>query len=160
MACAANPTFREVELQTRTTLKLVTRARYATRIAGPHLNSNFDRDFHPKISMLEKSLREAIAQLNSGVLDKLSADEAAEFARTIRLVRRRIKEQILYGCQALDLYRNPQYSAILADTEHNCDHLLAIAEGIDLTASSDFAQVVQDAVMELKERDSVGPMQD
>ena len=140
--------FSEVQSQARATLKHVKRARYATRIAGPHLNSNFDRDFLPTVSALEEQLRKAITHLNSGFLENVSDDHAASLATTIRLDCKLIRE-VLAGCHVLGLHRNPLYAAILASIEHNRDHLLAIAEGIEFTNNPDLVQVVHDAVVEL-----------
>jgi hypothetical protein len=127
--------------------RVVVGAHKAVRVAGPRLNSNFDRDFAPKLEMLCAAVAEAVAVLNHGA--SMSDAKAADLASQIEQ-RCKNLDGLISQCKALRLDEREPYSSLLARLAYHRDHARHISESLLNSLDPEFQARIRKSLEELK----------
>ena len=154
MACAPIPVLlaESIRSSTSNVEAEVLQAQQAVRIAGPRLNSNFERTFVPLILALSEALEGGICFFNSADFCNDSTDSDALAAADCLDATGAKIDEVLKQCKSLNLYMREPYSSILGKIEYQREHIAHVAESLRSSVLPAFAfkDAIGGAIEELR----------
>jgi hypothetical protein len=155
MACIANPALDSFSRRTLRASRKVRLAKRSREIRRGGLTETFEAELVSDLEAGIKSIKELIADANSGRWDSADDEQIKSLIQMIQGSTPKIHE-ILEGAKTLGLRHSKGLRAIFDELEHSRDRLESTVEGLSLGVDTNFTETLELAEKTISNRSLTG----